>query len=276
MVRLQRNKKKNIDCTLDFKCDHQIWPWPWPWPWIFKVKYRIGYISATNGAIATKLKAKISIDLKTSNVTIGLDLGHDLDLGFSRSNTELAISLWKWPDCHETISKHIEWTLGLKCDHQIWPWPWPWPWIFKVKYKICFISTKSGPIATKWKANILIWTLCLKCDNGFDLGHDLDIWIFKVICDLDHLVTKVKCKDLPDNDRCDFRCRRAVDSSSWLCSHHRIIMKFSGVITNDKSDVHAEGQGQRSKVMVTEFITPLSRFLTVTPVWIHIWWWNDA
>ena len=32
----------------------------------------------------------------------------------------------------------------------------------------------------------------------------------------------------------------------WLCSHHRIIMKFSGVITSDKSDVHAKGQGQRS------------------------------
>ena len=31
------------------------------------------------------------------------------------------------------------------------------------------------------------------------------------------------------------------------CSHHRIIMKFSGVITNDKSDVHAKGQGQRSR-----------------------------
>ena len=33
----------------------------------------------------------------------------------------------------------------------------------------------------------------------------------------------------------------------WLCSHHRIIMKFSGVITNDRSDVHAKGQGQRSR-----------------------------
>ena len=62
----------------------------------------------------------------------------------------------------------------------------------------------------------------------------------------------------------------------WLCSHHRIIMKFSGVITNDKSDVHAKGQGQRSKVKVTEVNTQLSRFRTVTPVRIHIWWWNDA
>ena len=62
----------------------------------------------------------------------------------------------------------------------------------------------------------------------------------------------------------------------WLCSHHRIIMKFSGVITNDQRKVHAKGQGQRSKVKVTEVTTQLNRFRTVTPVWIHIWWWNDA
>ena len=61
----------------------------------------------------------------------------------------------------------------------------------------------------------------------------------------------------------------------WLCSHHRIIMKFSGVITTHQGNVHAKGQGQRSKVKVTEVTTQLSRFRTVTPVWIHIWWWND-
>ena len=66
------------------------------------------------------------------------------------------------------------------------------------------------------------------------------------------------------------------DLPCWLCSHDRIIMKFSGVITSDKSDVHAKGQGQRSKVKVTEVTTQLNRFRTVTPVWIHMWWWNDA
>ena len=60
------------------------------------------------------------------------------------------------------------------------------------------------------------------------------------------------------------------------CSHHRIIMKFSGVITMVKSNVHAKGQGQRSKVKVTELNTQLSRFRTLTPVWIHIWQWNHA
>ena len=62
----------------------------------------------------------------------------------------------------------------------------------------------------------------------------------------------------------------------WLCSHCHIIMKFSGVITNDRSEVDAKGLGQRSKGKVTEVNTQLSRFRTVTPVCIHIWWWNDA
>ena len=67
----------------------------------------------------------------------------------------------------------------------------------------------------------------------------------------------------------------------WLCSRHRIITKFSGVITNDKSDVRAKGQGQRSKVKVTRLkkifhFTQIRRFRTVTPVWIHQWLRNDA
>ena len=66
------------------------------------------------------------------------------------------------------------------------------------------------------------------------------------------------------------------DLPCWLCSHHRIITKLSGVITNDRSDVDVKGQGQMSKVRVTEVTTQLNRFRTVTPVWIHIWWWNHA
>ena len=62
----------------------------------------------------------------------------------------------------------------------------------------------------------------------------------------------------------------------WLCSNHCIIMKFSGVVTNGQSKVHAKGQGQRSKVKVAEVTTQLNHFRTVTQVWIHIWWWNDA
>ena len=54
-----------------------------------------------------------------------------------------------------------------------------------------------------------------------------------------------------------------------LCSSHRIIMKFSGVITIDKSDGHAKGQCQRLKVKVTEVKTPFVGLRTVTQIRIH-------
>ena len=194
-----------------------------------------------------------------------LTLAMTLTLNFQGQIWTLLYLSQKWSDCHETKSKHIDWSLDLKYDHRVWPWTWPWPWIFKVKYGIgyisakngliatkrkantsiellasnvtirfdlgcdldleflrwnmnfLYISTKTGPMATKRKANILIWTLGLKYDQWVWPWPWpwINIWILKVICDLGHLVTKVRCKDLPDNDWGDFRCRCAVDSSSW-------------------------------------------------------------
>ena len=71
-------------------------------------------------------------------------------------------------------------------------------------------------------------------------------------------------------------CVRPSVTPFSLCFHHRIIIKFSGVIANDRSDVHARVRGQRSKVKVTEVKTQFIRFRTVTPAWIHICIWNDA
>ena len=62
----------------------------------------------------------------------------------------------------------------------------------------------------------------------------------------------------------------------WLCPPLHGIMKFSGVITSNRSDVHAKVKVQMSKVKVTEVNIQLSHFWTVTPLWIHIRWWNDA
>ena len=110
-------KSKHIDWILGLKCDHRVWPWPWPWPCIFKVKYGICYISAKNDAIATKQRANISIDLKASNVTIGCDLGHDLDLEFWRSNIEFAIPL----------PKMVRLPQNEKQIYQLNSWPQMWP-----------------------------------------------------------------------------------------------------------------------------------------------------
>ena len=95
-----------------------------------------------------------------------VDFHHDLDLEISRSNMELAASLPKmvW------LPRNKKQTHRLNSRPKMWPsdltWPGPWPWIFKVKYEICYISTKSGLMSTKRKANISsIWTLGLKYDQ---------------------------------------------------------------------------------------------------------------
>ena len=158
-------KNKHSDWTLGLKCDHRVWPWPWPRPRFFKVKYRICYISAKNGPIATKQKAYISIGLLVSNVTIGFDLCHKIDLEFSkRSNIDLLYLSQKWFDCHEMKSKHIDWTprpqnvtirfdldhnldlwiFKVKHDLDLWPHTWPWPWIFMVKLWNSCISEWEG------------------------------------------------------------------------------------------------------------------------------------
>ena len=51
---------------------------------------------------------------------------------------------------------------------------------------------------------------------GLTLAMTLNQYLnFEGHMNLGHLVTKVRCKDLPDNDWGDFRCRCAVDSSSY-------------------------------------------------------------
>ena len=86
-------RKANISIELQgLKCDHQVWTWPWPWPWIFKVKYRICYISAKMVRLPRNEKQTYRLNSKASNVTIRFEHGHDLDIEFSRSNIEFAIS----------------------------------------------------------------------------------------------------------------------------------------------------------------------------------------
>ena len=86
----------------------------------FKIKYGICYISAKNGPIATKRKANIAIELWGSNVTSGFDLGHDLDLEFSRSNIEFAISQPKMV----RLPRNEKQTYWLNSRPQMWPMVW--------------------------------------------------------------------------------------------------------------------------------------------------------
>ena len=81
-------------------------------------------------------------------------------------------------------------------------------------------------------------------------------------------VSKIDKTDIWLNEPTD--CWRALDTD--------ISLSMLGVICQHipATCLQAKGQGQRAKVKVTEVTNQISRFRTVTPVWIHIWWLNDA
>ena len=177
-----KTKCKHIDWILGLKCDHQLWPWPWPWPWFFKVKYVISYISAQNGPIARKRKQTYRFNFRPQMWTSGLTLAMTLTLNSLGQIWNFLYLSQKCSHCHKTKCKHIDWILGLKCDHQLWPWPWPWPWFFKVKYVISYISAQNGPIARKRKQTYRfnfrpqMWTSGLTLAMTLTLNFQGQIW----------------------------------------------------------------------------------------------------
>ena len=77
-----------VDRMLDPHCDFELWFHPWPWPLIFKVKILKSRNSGMGGPINMERKGYESIGRYAYFVT----LSYDLDLGFSRSNFETAVS----------------------------------------------------------------------------------------------------------------------------------------------------------------------------------------
>ena len=101
------------------------------------------------------------LNSKALNVTIGFDLGHDLDLEFSRSNMEFPISQPKVvrlprneKQTYRLNSRPQMWAMGLNLTitvtFEFWrsnltfDLTWPWPWIFMVKFWNSCISEWEG------------------------------------------------------------------------------------------------------------------------------------
>ena len=171
-----KTKSRHYELTLSLKCYHQICPWLWPWPWIFKVKNGIYYISAKNGPIATKQKANISIELWTSNMTIGFDLDHDIDLVFSRSNTEFIISWRKMV----RLPRNEKQTSRLNYKLQMWPSDMNLAVTLTLNFQcqmryLLYIGKKMVRLPQNKKQTVT--SIELYASNvtiTFDLGQDLD------------------------------------------------------------------------------------------------------
>ena len=77
---------------LDPHCDCELWPHPWPCHLIFKVKFWKSRNSGMGCPIDMERKGCESTECWTYVVTFNFDLTHDLDLEFSTSNFEIAVS----------------------------------------------------------------------------------------------------------------------------------------------------------------------------------------
>ena len=106
-------------------------------------------------------------------VIFNVHLTHDLDLGFSRSNFENAVSqewngrlTWNESDVNR---QDVTPTLWLST----FPSPRPWPWIFKVKFWKSHISGMGWPIYMELKGceSIECWTHAVTFN--VHLTHDL-------------------------------------------------------------------------------------------------------
>ena len=156
----------------------------------FKVKHYFGHISGMVGPIDVKRKGSALVGYWVHYVTLTVDLTLDLDLG-----------------------------------------------CFKVKFRNSSISRIVGLIDLKLKGSELIWYWADCMTLPFDHTHDLDLGVSRskseiALCqewggrltmkDVSHpfmtmiltCVTMLGWADVPDNDRGDFRRRRAVDISS--------------------------------------------------------------
>ena len=93
-IDMERNFTKGMwaNRMLDPHCDFELWPHPWPCPLIFKVKFWKSRNSGMGCPIAMERKGCESTECWTHVVTFNFDLTHDLDLEFSTSNFEIAVS----------------------------------------------------------------------------------------------------------------------------------------------------------------------------------------
>ena len=175
-------------------------------------------------------KQTYRLNSKASNVTIRFDLGHDLDLDFSRSNMEFPISQSKgvplprkekqtyrlnsrpqmWPMGLTFQDHNLDlWNLKVKRDLDLWPHTWLWPWIFMVKFWNSCISEWEGRLTSHkgcgsrsfMTMTVTIWWL----RSG--------VWIYQIVTGVTsvvgvpstHLVFLCMC-----GERIDFDCQITI------------------------------------------------------------------
>ena len=154
-------------------------------------------------------------------MTIGFDLCHDLDLEFSRSNIEIAISQPKMvrlprnekqtyrfnsKASNVTIMFDLDhnldlWIFKVKCDLDLWPHTWPRPWIFMVKFWNSCISEWEGRLTLHKRGgsrSFMTMTMTIWWSRS-------GVWIYQIVTGVTSVVgvpwTHLVLAILPENSR---------------------------------------------------------------------------
>ena len=127
-------KSKHINWISGLKCDHQVWPWSWFLPLNFQGQTWNLLYQPKLVRLLRNEKQSYRLNSRPQMWPSGLILAMTLTLIFQGQICNLLFLSPKLSDCHKkNQKKHISWTLGLKCNHQVWPWQWPWSLNFKVR-----------------------------------------------------------------------------------------------------------------------------------------------
>ena len=135
---------------------------------------------------------------------------------------------------------------------------WDWSWLI----------APCAAYMRRWTGRhwFRLWLVaCVRLQNSVTWGRTPTLWIEAHIFSCDQTALWMV------QSVCLSVCLSATPFSS--CSCHRIIMKLLP-LTEVMSMRKVKVRGRRSR---SQRSWPhLSLFRTVTPVWIHIWQWNDA
>ena len=135
MVRLPRNEKQ----IYRLNSGTQMWPFGLTLVMTLTLNFQgqtwnLLYLSQKMTRLPRNEKQTYRLNARPEMWPSGLTLAMTLTLIFQGQIWNLLYLSQKWSDCHETKSKHIKWTAGLKYDQWVWPWQWPWSLDFlKVK-----------------------------------------------------------------------------------------------------------------------------------------------
>ena len=233
-------------------------------------------------------KQAYRVNSKASNVAIRFDLGCDLDLEFWRSTIEFPISQPKMV----RLPRNEKQTYWLNSRTQMWPMGLTLTITLTFEFwrsnvALTLDHTHDLDHGCSWSnfeiavsQNGRVDWHCTKGRSFMTMTMTIwwqrsGVWIYQILTSVigvpsTHLVQVLQMPQQHNSqENCVFSCDQAALRTPLsvclsvrlsvtpflLCSCHRIATKFSGVITNDTSDVHAKGQGHRWKVKVTEVMT---------------------